>query len=69
MTTLAIDLQVKFRSFGITFGTVKETWRIPLDAKFEDILHMLPRVNPTIIEFDKRGVRLKVQLLVGEADG
>jgi hypothetical protein len=65
VTVLAIDLQVKFRAFGITFGTVKEAWRIPLAVRFEDVLHVLPTVPPVLVDFDQRGVRLKVQVRVG----
>jgi hypothetical protein len=54
---LTIYLRVKFRAFGITFGTYERTWRevlpFPLPPK---------AIGKTILDVDERGVRLLVKL-------
>ncbi len=54
---LNVNLAVKFRAFGITFGTVTQGWNIPLD------LPALISLPAKLIAFNERGVQLNVNLL------
>ena len=47
-----VYLKVKFRAFGITFGTVTKSWTEPVP--FPVTLHKL-------VDFDERGIRLIVE--------
>lgn len=49
-----VDLSVKFRSFGITFGTLSRTWALtlpPMDVVWQ---------GAPSIHLNERGVRLDV---------
>lgn len=54
MSKLHVILRVKFRAFGVTFGTLSETWDVPLPLVVAD--------DQRLIQFDQRGVRLEVFL-------
>ncbi len=52
-----IDLSVKFRAFGITFGTLKRAWTVPIPDVFGH-----PRLSIPVLTFNERGVALAVRL-------
>lgn len=62
-----VDLSVKFRAFGITFGTLVQHWDLNLLQLIPElgpvasvILSVLP-LSSTLVNFDQRGVALFIQ--------
>lgn len=55
--SLKIWLKVKFRAFGVTFGT--------LEQEFDPIALPIPAVVPSqvLVDFNQRGVKLFVKLV------
>lgn len=56
MNNLFITLSVKFRAFGITFGTLNKEFVVPIPAPVP-----LPRQN--LLTFSERGVNLTIALI------
>lgn len=52
-----IDLSVKFRAFGITFGTLTQAWSIPVPNVMST-----PDLHLHVLTFNQRGVRLQVRI-------
>ena len=53
MKKLYVTLKVKFRAFGITFGTLERFWDFDMPA---------PMPNQHILRFDERGVFLSLEV-------
>ncbi len=53
---LEINLEVKFRAAGITFGELRKKWKIP--GSFKAV-----GANPTLVAFEDRGVTLTVRIV------
>lgn len=51
---IQIKVEVKFRAFGITFGTVRETYKIPSPV---------PIPPGLLASVDERGVKVEVRVL------
>lgn len=55
---VTVYLRVRFRAFGVTFGTVEQEWQFdPLTRAVKPVPGPLPPVNP-FFSFNERGVTL-----------
>lgn len=52
--TLRVELSVKFRSFGITWGTIRREWRFELPP---EVVVWQPK---PMVHLDERGVKLDI---------
>lgn len=59
MFRIHIYMKVKFRAFFITFGTVEKTFDVPLPIPY---IGSIPLPTKPILDFNERGVQLKVNL-------
>lgn len=57
MPTMHVQLDVKFRAFGVTFGNVHFQKDIPLPVEAEFVAH-----NQTLVGLNQNGVSLQITL-------
>jgi len=62
--TITIYLSVKFRAFGITFGTMKEAWEVNLNNVSKPFNSIPWTEAPTGNKlYDKQGIKLIVGIV------
>lgn len=64
MLSVNVRLIVKFRAFGITFGTVDKQFAEPIPVVFpvQGLIDLIPGLPKLLIKFNDRGVFLAVTL-------
>lgn len=59
--SLIVSLDVKFRFLFITWGEIHESWAVPIPLPSLPV--PLPKIPNPLVDFNERGVHLKVQFL------